>query len=245
MLWGLGIFIMVAVLVGVFVAAVKKKMGPSTIVALVFAGIVVGLVVPNAPDLAGLVLKTGDKTAYSVQLEKRVEKKVQQVETDATEVRQMKEQIQMIVGRLEKGEQATQEASKKLRDLQKRRLSNEQKQILVKALSPFQGQTVFIGEDFRADDGPELVQDFKDVFVEAKWKLEGESDSDVITAYRGAPIGIEIYTNKAEMNAGRILESAKVLNEALFKLGMIQQAAIIGSETTPIGRVEVGIGRRP
>lgn len=100
----LGIVILVAVIVFICVAAWNKRIGVQLAFTLGVMGVIACIVVANLPNIVGLVLKSGDKTAYGLELQ-RVEQKAKEVATDTDEVRRMKEQIEALVKRVEQGEQ--------------------------------------------------------------------------------------------------------------------------------------------
>lgn len=104
MLLILGILIVIAVLTFICVASWHGKIGAQLGISLAVVAVIAAIVVANFPDMAGLVVKSGEKDLYSIQFQK-VERAAQQVQTDADEVRQMKEQIKTLVKRVEQGEQ--------------------------------------------------------------------------------------------------------------------------------------------
>lgn len=141
----------------------------------------------------------------------------------------------------------TEEANQELAELRRqlpRRLSDEQKQILIDVLSPFRGQKVSINGILGNDEGRDLVEDFKDVFARARWDLGGDSGVSR-NIYTKDPIGIAIHLNKHEVEAGRIPQSAVVLGETLIQIGLLDQRAFLKDEKTPVGEIELRIGWKP
>lgn len=249
-----GVGIIAAVLLFVCVAAWHKRMSAHVIFALGAVGVIAGIVVTNLPDIVGLVLKSGVNASYGLQLQ-RVERAAQQVETDTTEVRQMKKQIELIVGRLEKGEQtasqignAVQEADKKLKDMQQqqatRRLSDEQKRILVNALSPFRGQKVSLECVLGDDEGYKFAKDFEDVFIRAGWDF-GAIPGVSRTSYTRDPIGIEIHLHEKEGDAGRVPQGLDILAETLMQLGILDKRVLFKNAKIPVGEIQLRVGKNP
>lgn len=242
-----GISILVAMLVYICVATWNKKIGVQLVFTLGGVGVISCIVVANAPNIAGLVLKYGDKATYGVELQ-RVEKKAQQVQTDAAEVRQMKKQIEDIVGRLEKSEQAAQEADKTLKGMQEqqapRRLSDEQKRILVKALSPFRGQKVSLKFIMGDDNSQVFAKDFEDVLKSSEWEMTGGPKANP-ALFSSTPVGIELHLNEGEVEANRVPQSFDTLAKTLNGWRLLGRSALQKDKNIPAGEISIIVGRKP
>jgi len=74
-------------------------------------------------------------------------------------------------------------ADQKVADVQKwqspRRLTVQQKNALIAALTPFAGQVVKLDSVLGDDDGAAFAQDFLAVFREAKWRIEPDEASQI------------------------------------------------------------------
>ena len=127
---------------------------------------------------------------------------------------------------------------------QQRRLSVEQKHILISALSPFRGQKVSVARIMGDVEAEPLADDFVEVLVKAGWDFGGKPGTDQ-SAYDKDPVGIEVTLNQAEVEAGRLPPAAKALIVSLAKLSIINGDNAFVNPGIPADSIEIRVGKKP
>ncbi len=153
---------------------------------------------------------------------------VRQAETKASrEIAQLQERLS--------------QTERKLASLQAvRRLSEEEKEALINALSPFAGQRVMIAAIDGDEDGRMYAADFAEVFEAAGWQHPE-------IAYRRwdrDPIGVEITLNEHDGRAGRVNTAVGALINITRKLSLTDGNTIFLNGEVPSGQVQVRIGKK-
>lgn len=95
------------ILVGLMFAGCLTWRGRTTaggFLAIVVAVVIASVAVANLPRVVGVAVQAGATTSIDLKLQE-VQSAAQQVQTDTGEVRQMKEQIEVLLKRVEQGEQ--------------------------------------------------------------------------------------------------------------------------------------------
>ena len=125
-----------------------------------------------------------------------------------------------------------------------RRLSDQQKEMLIAALKPFHGQRVDVVCILGDTEGKQFAQDFDTVFRQAGWNDGGGSgiSQAVITP---DPKGIEVTLNQGEVSAGRIPKSAEVLVDTLAAAGLLNAKNAFVNAEAPADRITFRVGRKP
>ena len=138
------------------------------------------------------------------------------------------------------------ETESRLTDLQRKqmqkRLSEDDKKLLIEALTPFAGQKISIASRAGDDDGKALAEDFVAVFDAARWDHGGDAGISVQRWDRD-PVGIEIVLNETDARAGRISSGIGALINAVRKLGLAYDNTIYMSRDVPPGQAVVKVGR--
>jgi hypothetical protein len=140
----------------------------------------------------------------------------QQRKEDATETRRKAE--------VEGLQKQLYEADKKVTDLQSqqiaRRLSPEQKAMLVAALMPFAKQKVLIWCSTNAWDCTNFATDFQSVFKQANWDVPETIVFGIAVGYDS--VGIEVLANPQWISdPAKIPQSIVVLITTLMNLGLM------------------------
>ena len=123
-----------------------------------------------------------------------------------------------------------------------RHLTDEQKQTLIKALSPFRGDKVRIFYIVGDAEGKAYAEEFLYVFAQAGWDYgggfgvnQGIFDQD--------PIGIDITLNATQVATGKIPRAAETLARTLRALGLPERG--FRSPGVAPGTIELRIGKKP
>src|SRR5260221_6659280 len=111
------------------------------------------------------------------------------------------------------------EAEEKVLKLQKqqadRRFSPEQKQMLIAALSPFNGQLINVTSVLRDSEAHQLAEDIASVFEGAAWNYGGGPSQ---AAYSGtSPVGVQVIVNSERVDPGDTPKGALALIGPLAK----------------------------
>lgn len=139
------------------------------------------------------------------------------------------------------------ETEGQLTDLQRkqmqRRLSDDEKKLLIDALTPFAGQKVAVASSLGDDDSKILAEDFVAVFDAAGWDHGGDEG---ISAERWDrdPVGIEVTLNESDARAGRISAGLGALINAVRKLGLVYDNTIYMNREVPAGQALVKVGKK-
>jgi hypothetical protein len=136
------------------------------------------------------------------------------------------------------------EADKKLGQVQKqqsdRRLSDDQKQAILAAISPYPGQKVDIVAVANVGDALAYAEDFRSLFEVAKWDYGSGVSQDV---YTGDVVGLSVLISDANGKAHRAPIGAAKLMLVLIQLGLIKEGF---SDPNIEGDViQIRIGRKP
>jgi len=128
------------------------------------------------------------------------------------------------------------------KEMQKR-LSDDEKKLLVEALKPFAGQKIALASRVGDEDGKVLAEDFIAVFDAAGWSHGGNAGVS-FRRWDRDPLGIEITLNEADARAGRISGGLGALINALRKLGLAYDNTIYMTREVPAGLALLKIGRK-
>ncbi len=133
------------------------------------------------------------------------------------------------------------QAERKLASLQAvRRLSHDEKNMLIDALSPFRGQRVLIAAIEGDEDGKGYAADFAEVFEAAGW-VHPEID---YRRWDRDPIGVEISLNENDGRAGRINSAIGTLINVTRKLSLTDANTVYMNDEVPSGQVQIKIGKK-
>ena len=131
-------------------------------------------------------------------------------------------------------------------------LSEEQRQFLIKELSPFRGQKVSIKCVFGNSNSLLMAKDFQSVFSESGWDFGGPPSVSRVE-YVNPRIGIEVNLNETEVKSGRnetevntkhVPPAARVLITSLMKLG-VHGKEVFADPKVPVGQIVFEVGSRP
>lgn len=100
----IGAGIVVSMMIFAMFEARRGRIGAGWVCALVLVAALAGVAVANLPRVVSFAMQAGEHRSVNLQLQ-QVSKKAQQVQADASEVRQMKEQIEALVNRVQQGEE--------------------------------------------------------------------------------------------------------------------------------------------
>jgi hypothetical protein len=138
------------------------------------------------------------------------------------------------------------EAETKIEDIQQkqtgRHLTDEQKQTLIRALSPFRGDKVRIFYVLGDEEGRTYAEEFLFVFAQAGWDYGGGSGVNQ-GMFDKEPIGIEIMLNATQVSTGKIPRAADTLAQTLRDLGLPERG--FRSPGVLPGMIEIRIGKKP
>jgi DNA repair exonuclease SbcCD ATPase subunit len=138
------------------------------------------------------------------------------------------------------------ETESELTDLKRKemrkRLSEDEKKVLVTALTPFAGQKVAVAARVGDDDSKALAEDFVSVFDAAHWDRGGAAGISMQNWDRD-PVGVEIALNEADARAGRISNGVGALINAVRRLGLTYDNTIYMTPEVPSGQAVVKVGR--
>jgi hypothetical protein len=123
---------------------------------------------------------------------------------------------------------------------QQRRLTANERDMLIDTLRPFAGQKVSIAAIDGTDDDKVYATDFVEVFEAAGW------DHPVVTYGRWDrdPVGVEITLNEADGRAGRVNVAVGALINVVRKLGLTDGNTIYMNSEIPAGQILVKIGKK-
>lgn len=160
------------------------------------------------------------------------------VESLRWEVKQAEAKAAAEVSRLQ--EQLTR-TERKLASIQaRRRLSDDEKIVLINALRPFAGQRVSIAALAADNDAKAFAEDFAEVFEAAGWEHPEVS----YRRWERDPVGVEITLNEADGRAGRINTGVGALINIARKLSLVDDNTIYMAAEVPAGQVQIKIGKK-
>jgi len=123
-----------------------------------------------------------------------------------------------------------------------RRLTDDQKRVLTRALSPFRNQKIAIESDMNDAESIEFATDFVNVFEAAGWSADNVGT--VRAMYTGsAPIGVDVLVNP-ETDVAHIPAAVAALVSTLFELGIMRERNIGTDTTVAIGAMRLRTGRK-
>jgi hypothetical protein len=125
----------------------------------------------------------------------------------------------------------------------RKRLSAEEKRMLVAALKPFAGQRVTVASIRGDEDGKAFAEDVIAVFEAAGWDHGGDAGIS-FQQWDRDPVGIEVTLNEADARAGRISESTRMLVNVVREFGLAADNTVYLNREVPEGAVEVRVGRK-
>jgi hypothetical protein len=165
-------------------------------------------------------------------------RRVTQVENLRWEVTQAETRAEVKISRLERELAQAKRQIALLTD--QRRLTMEEKDVLVETLRPFAGQKVSIAAINGTDDDRAYVTDFVEVFEAAGWDHPDVS----YRRWDRDPVGVEITLNEADGRAGRVNVAIGTLINVVRKLGLTDGNTIYMTNDIPTGQVAVKIGKK-
>ncbi|SRR5579875_2475808 len=125
-----------------------------------------------------------------------------------------------------------------------RSLSADNKQALVAALTPFQGQKVRVTSVLGDPDGLHYAQQFADMFKAAGWALVNENGDIDQASYNKNPEGLEPTINQSEAAAGQVPASFLALVKTLAGLKLASTRGYTNPGIPP-DVIEFRVGVRP
>jgi hypothetical protein len=138
------------------------------------------------------------------------------------------------------------DADKKVAELQKQklgwRLTQEQKNTLIAAMRPFPWQKISITCIMGDLYGKETADDFIAVAKTSGWDTPPEADQ---TVYTIDPVGILLFVNEAEGQAGRFPVGLEAMARAMADVGLMTKLAVSGDAGVPIGTIQIVVGKKP
>jgi predicted negative regulator of RcsB-dependent stress response len=125
----------------------------------------------------------------------------------------------------------------------RKRLSEEEKNMLIAALKPFAGQRVTVASIRGDEDGKAFAEDVVAVFEAAGWDHGGDAGI-VYRQWDRDPVGIEVTLNEDDGRAGRISEATRMLINVVREFGLGADNTVYLNGEVPEGAVEVRVGRK-
>ncbi len=165
-------------------------------------------------------------------------RRVASVESLRWEVKQAEARAENTIARLER--QLSQVERRLTALTVQRRLTANEKDLLVETLRPFAGQKVSIAGIDGTDDDKVYVTDFVEVFEAAGW----EHPDVTYRRWDRDPVGVEITLNEADGRAGRVNVAIGALINVVRKLGLTDGNTIYMNGDIPMGQVEIKIGKK-
>jgi hypothetical protein len=139
------------------------------------------------------------------------------------------------------------ETENRLADLERKqmqkRLTADERRLLIEALRPFAGQKVAIASILGDEDGKTLAEDFVAVFDAAGWDHDGDAGISAQQWPRD-PIGIEITLNESDARAGRVTAGIGALINAVRKLGLVYDNTVYMNGDVPAGQALLKVGKK-
>jgi hypothetical protein len=165
-------------------------------------------------------------------------RRVASVESLRWEVKQAESRAESTISRLER---QLGQVERRLAALTvQRRLTMDEKDLLIETLRPFAGQKVSIAAIDGNEDDKVYATDFVEVFEAAGW----QHPDVTYRRWDRDPIGVEITLNEADGRAGRINVAIGALINVVRKLGLTDGNTIYMNGEVPAGQVEIKIGKK-
>ena len=124
-----------------------------------------------------------------------------------------------------------------------KRLSQDQKRLLIQALKPFAGQKITVASISGDEEGQILAQDLVSVFDAAGWDHDGEAGVSTQQWDRD-PIGIEVTLNEADARSGRISAGVGALINVVRQLGLVYDNTVYMNDGVPSGQAQLRVGKK-
>jgi hypothetical protein len=124
-----------------------------------------------------------------------------------------------------------------------KRLSQDQKRLLIQALKPFAGQKITVASISGDEEGQILAQDLVSVFDAAGWDHDGEAGVSTQQWDRD-PIGIEVTLNEADARSGRISAGVGALINVVRQLGLVYDNTVYMNDEVPSGQAQLRVGKK-
>jgi hypothetical protein len=137
------------------------------------------------------------------------------------------------------------EAHRKVAELEgqaPRRLTDDQRRALIRALSPFRNQKIVIESAVNDAESVQFGSDFVNVFEAAGWSADNVGTVRVMYA-GSAPIGVDVLVNP-ETDIAHIPAAVAALVSTLFELGLMKERNIRTDTTVAIGAIRLRTGRK-
>jgi hypothetical protein len=103
-------------------------------------------------------------------------------------------------------------------------LTDSQKQSLAVAMAPYAGQKISFACNSGDLNADARAREYRAILAKAGWTIEGGDNVQAIVV--PAPVGINIYVNREELNARRAPRAAVALAQALLQLGIARGGTI-------------------
>jgi len=137
--------------------------------------------------------------------------------------------------------QATDKVEKLERDQAPRQLSEEQKKVIIAAISPYPGQDVDLVSVMGDAEAYKYAMDFDEIFKAVKWNVQGGGISQAVYT-GGVVVGVTVSISKDHGERDTAPTGAGHLMMALIQLGIIKEGF---SDQSIVGdNVQVRIGRK-
>jgi hypothetical protein len=111
-----------------------------------------------------------------------------------------------------------------------RHLSEAQKQALETAMAPYAGQKVSFACNSGDFEAEAYAREFRAVLRKAGWTVVGGENIQAVVV--PAPVGVNIYVNREELDARRAPKAAVALAQALIQFGIVR-GGTLGSMNEP------------
>jgi hypothetical protein len=171
------------------------------------------------------------------------EEKEKKARRAAENTSQQKQQLRELTElRIKLGETESQLTELQRKQMQKR-LSEDEKRLLIEALTPFAGQRVAVAASLGDDESKTLAEDFVAVFDAAGWDHGGD-DGISVQRWDRDPVGIEVTLNESDARAGRISVGIGALINAVRKLGLVYDNTVYMNREVPSGQALVKVGKK-
>jgi hypothetical protein len=103
-------------------------------------------------------------------------------------------------------------------------LTAAQRQSLLLAMTPYAGQKISFACNSGDLNADARAREYRAILAKAGWTIVGGDNVQAVLV--PAPVGINIYVNREELNAGRAPGAAVALAKALMELGITRGGTI-------------------
>jgi hypothetical protein len=186
--------------------------------------------------------RIGELSAQARAVEERIRDQAQS-ESEA----ELRSELQVADLRLKESEELARAAERTADELKKgaapRRLTAPQRDTILKAVTPYAGQSCLVVFVNGEPDAERFAQDFAEVLQQAHWTRTGEVKCINFTK---DPIGVEVTLNIEYMEKHLAPPAAaEAIATALVEAGLAQDTTLFVNPQTPTGVVEVRVGHKP